>query len=347
MDSIIDGIANNPNSGLLHDFSSLNIAVFGIGDAGCSIVDKISLLKLSAIRLIACNTDSKSLNSVSDSISKVLIGKELSNGFGTNGFPEIGAKAAELNRGSIEHVLHETNLLFVVAGMGGGTGTGSAPIVAEIAKEQGALVIAIVTYPFALEKARLVKAENGIARLIEFVDSAIVIDNNKMIELIPNLPIQQAFNISEEVIVRIIHGIVETISQPSLINLDFQEFKSIMAGKGLCVVGVGESKSMNRAEDTVEDLFNNILLDVDVSIAENALIQLTGGMDFSMAEANKIIELLRKQMNSSAKIIWSARLDKNFSKKTEAIAVFTGLKQQLIESKETVATKQTGLKQEF
>ena len=215
----------------LEEFGTPKIMVVGVGGAGCNAVNRLANLGVAGAQLVAVNTDKQHLAIINDEITKILIGKAVTRGLGAGGYPEIGAKAAEVSRPALEEVLDGVDMLFLSAGMGGGTGTGAAPIIGEIAKEQGAIVIAIVTYPFALEKARLVKAEDGIEALRKASDTVVVIDNNRLVELVPNLPIQDAFRVADEVTARAVRGITETITQPSLINLDYADVRSIMSNR--------------------------------------------------------------------------------------------------------------------
>nr|HPM86208.1 cell division protein FtsZ [archaeon] len=232
---------------------------------------------------------------------------------------------AEVSRNALEEVMAGVDMLFLSAGMGGGTGTGSAPIVAGIAKEQGAIVIAMVTYPFALEKARLIKAEEGIDALQKVSDTVVVIDNNRLVELVPNLPIQDAFKVADEVIARTVRGITETITQPSLINLDYADVRSIMSNKGLSVIAVGESKSVDKVNEVVEDTLKNALLDIDISGATGCLIHITGGPDLTLGEANAVGEMLTERIDPKSVVIWGARVDPTFENKLEVICIFTGV----------------------
>ena len=236
--------------------------------------------------------------------------------------------------------------------MGGGTGTGAAPVIAEIAKEQGAIVVAIVTYPFALEKARLVKAEEGILKLQEVTDTVVVIDNNRLVELVPNLPIQDAFKVADEVVARTVRGITETITQPSLINLDYADVRAVMAGKGLSVIAVGESKSVDKVNEVVDDTLKNALLDVDMQGATGALIHITGGPELTLGEANAVGEMLTEQIDPRATVIWGARVDPTFENKIEVIAIFTGVTSPYINNAKnkkgaSVATRDSGLGIDF
>ncbi|MFH0986831.1 MAG: cell division protein FtsZ, partial [Candidatus Micrarchaeota archaeon] len=196
------------------------IVVMGCGGAGNNTLNRMARLGVSGAELIAMNTDKQHLTLIHDSVKKLLIGQSVTRGLGAGGYPEVGLKAAEVSRAAISQALDGADMVFLTAGMGGGTGTGAAPVVADIAKEQGAIVIAMVTYPFRLERARLIKADEGIEKLRTIADTVIIIDNNRLVELVPNLPIEQAFSVADEVICRAVKGITETITTPSLINLD-------------------------------------------------------------------------------------------------------------------------------
>ncbi len=309
----------------LEEFGTPKIMVVGTGGAGCNTINRLANMGIVGARLVAVNTDKQHLSLITDDVTKILIGKSVTRGLGAGGYPEIGAKAAEVSRNALEEVLSGVDMLFLTAGMGGGTGTGSAPIIAEIAKEQGAIVIAIVTYPFALERARLEKADEGISKLQETADTVIVIDNNRLVELVPNLPIQDAFKVADEVIARTVRGITETITQPSLINLDYADVRAVMSNKGLSVIAVGESKSVDRVNEVVEDTLKNALLDVKIEGATGALIHITGGPEMTLGEANAIGELLTQHVDSKAQVIWGARVDPTFENKVEVIAIFTGV----------------------
>ena len=188
----------------------------------------------------------------------------------------------------------------------------------------------MVTYPFALEKARLIKAEDGIDALQKVSDTVVVIDNNRLVELVPNLPIQDAFKVADEVIARTVRGITETITQPSLINLDYADVRSIMSNKGLSVIAVGESKSVDKVNEVVEDTLKNALLDIDITGATGCLIHITGGTELTLGEANAVGEMLTEQIDPNAQVIWGARIDPTFENKLEVIAIFTGVKSPFI-----------------
>ncbi|MBU0661830.1 MAG: cell division protein FtsZ [Candidatus Diapherotrites archaeon] len=309
----------------LEEFGSPKIMVIGTGGAGCNAVNRLANMGISGAQLVGVNTDKQHLAIINDELTKILIGKSVTRGLGAGGYPEIGAKSAEVSRSALEEVMEGVDMLFISAGMGGGTGTGSAPIIAEIAKEQGAIVIGIVTYPFALEKARLIKAEEGIEALRNVTDTVVVIDNNRLVELVPNLPIQDAFKVADEVIARTVRGITETITQPSLINLDYADVRSVMSNKGLSVIAVGESKSVDKVNEVVEDTLKNALLDVDIAGASGALIHITGGPELTLGEANAVGEMLTEKIDPKAAVIWGARVDPTFENKMEVITIFTGV----------------------
>ncbi|MFH1544930.1 MAG: cell division protein FtsZ [archaeon] len=309
----------------LEEFGAPKIMVIGVGGAGCNAMNRLANMGVGGAQLVAVNTDKQHLAIINDEITKILIGKSVTRGLGAGGYPDVGLKAAEVSRQALEEVLSGVDMLFLSAGMGGGTGTGASPVIAQIAKEQGAIVIGMVTYPFALERSRIEKAEDGLTNLTNICDTVIVVDNNRLVELVPNLPVQDAFKVADEVIARAVRGITETITQPSMINLDFADVRSVMGGKGLSVISVGESSSVNKVEEAVNDTLKNSLLDVDISGASGVLIHISGGMELTLGEANAIGEKLTEQIDPKAIVIWGARVDPTYSNKIEVIAIFTGV----------------------
>jgi cell division protein FtsZ len=302
------------------------ILVMGIGGAGNNTVNRMARVGVAGAELIAVNTDKQHLSIVHDSIKKLLIGQSVTRGLGAGGYPEVGLKAAEVSRAALSKVMEGTDMLFLTAGMGGGTGTGASPVVADIAKEQGAIVIAMVTYPFRMERARLIKADDGIDRLRKVADTVVIIDNNRLVELVPNLPIEQAFSVADEVISRAVKGITETITTPSLINLDYADVRSIMTAGGVSVISVGESRGHTKVQDVVEDTLKNSLLDVDYTGAKGALIHITGGPDLTLGEANEIGERLTEAIDPQATVVWGARIVPEYEGRVEVITIMTGVK---------------------
>lgn len=275
--------------------------------------------------LYAFNTDAKQLGMLNTNISKLMLGKDLTHGLGAGGFPEIGEKSAELSRQDISLLIKDANLVFLTAGMGGGTGTGAAPVVARIAKENGAIVIGIVTMPFALERVRLETAKKGIDKLRQNVDTLVVIDNQRLVELYPNLPIEKTFMLADEITAKAVRGITETITQPSLINLDFADVRNIMSAGGLAMISVGEGHGSNKVEEVVESTLKNKLLDVDYSKATGVLMHIIGGPELTLGEANEIGTKLTERISPNANVTWGARLDESYANKVEVIAIFTGV----------------------
>jgi cell division protein FtsZ len=307
------------------DFFKPKIAVVGVGGGGNNTVQRLSTLDIKGASLFAFNTDGKQLGMLSSSITKLMLGKDLTHGLGAGGFPEIGAKSAELSRREIELLLKDSNLVFVTAGMGGGTGTGAMPIVSQIAKESGAIVVGIVTLPFSLERVRLDTARKGIEKLRQAVDTLIVIDNQRLVQLYPNLPIEKTFMLADEITAKAVRGITETITQPSLINLDFADVRTIMSGGGLAMISVGMAQGSNRVEDVVKATLKNSLLDVDYTQATGVLMHIIGGPDLTLGDANSMGTKLTEKLSATSYVFWGARLDPDYSGKVEIISIFTGV----------------------
>jgi len=303
-----------------------NIYVCGIGGGGSNTVQRLSRIGVSGAQLIAVNTDAKHLNSLDSSIKRILIGGALTRGLGAGGFPEIGAKAAEYSRVDLESSLKDCNLLFLTAGMGGGTGTGAAPVVADVAKKNGAIVIGIVTFPFSLERVRINVAKKGIEELRKNVDTLIIIDNQRLVDVYPNLAIEQAFKLADEVTSRAVKGITETINAPSLINVDFADLRSIMSNGGLAMISVGEGSGPNKVKDVVKDTLEHKLLDVEYEGSKGIMVHIRGGEDLTLGEANEIAGMLTEQAAPNANVIWGARVDPAYNGRVEVIAIFTNVK---------------------
>jgi cell division protein FtsZ len=309
-----------------NDLFKPKIAVCGVGGGGSNTVNRLSGMGIKGVTLIAVNTDAKHLNGLNNDIKKMLIGGPLTKGLGAGGFPAVGKKAADYSRSDIAAALAGYNLVFVCAGMGGGTGTGAAPVVANVAKENGAIVISIVTFPFALEKVRLNVAKEGVEDLRKNSDTLIVIDNQKLVQLYKNLPLDSAFNIADEVASKAVRGISETITQPSMLNLDFADVKNVMNSGGLAFISIGEGNGNNRIEDAVSQIQKNKLLDVDFEGAKSALVHVTCGRSFTLGELNEISKRLTDSVAKDANVVIGARNDDSFGERIEVIAIFTGVK---------------------
>lgn len=304
-----------------------NIKIIGCGGAGNNTVDRLMKIGITGATCISINTDRQHLD-MRDSQIKILIGQNLTRGLGAGGNPEIGRAAAEESREDLLDVLHGSDLVFITCGEGGGTGTGSAPIVAEIAKNENAIVVGVVTLPFKTEIGRIDKAQKGLNQLKQFVDTLVVIDNNRLLDIAPNLPIIEAFSVADEVLASMVKGITETISLPSLINLDFADVKTILRTGGVAIVGVGESSgSEHRVDDAIEDALNLPLLDVDVNGAKGALIHVCGGNDMTLSEVNSVAEKISEKMDvDDSMVIWGARVSEEFNGYLRVMLLVTGIK---------------------
>ncbi len=300
------------------------IVVFGTGGGGQNTVTRLTEMGVAGANTVAVNTDAKHLT-VGKADKKVLIGKELTRGLGAGGYPEIGRKAAEESRNEIKQALEGVDLVFVTVGLGGGTGTGAAPVVAEIAKSMGAIVIGVATMPFKIEGARIGKAEEGLAKLRSVTDTVIVIENDRLLKYAGQLPLQQAFAVADELIASMVKGITETITLPSLVNVDYADVKAIMHSGGVAALGVGESNSSDRALDAVTKALTNPLLDVDYTGATGALIHITGGEDLRLDEVNLIGETVSQYLDPTAQVIWGARIIPEFGKNVQCITIITGV----------------------
>ena len=348
MGSLIDSARENSRaermSSPARDIGQARIVVVGCGGAGNNTIKRLMTIGIQGAECIAINTDRQHL-AVTTAHRKLLIGERITRGLGAGGYPHVGKAAAEESAGQITELLRDADLVFIAAGMGGGTGTGSAPVVAEIAKKNDAIVVGVITMPFSLERTRIDKAKAGLARLQENVDTAVVIDNQKLMELVPDLPLEEAFGVADEVLANMVKGITETITMPSLINLDYADVRSIICNGGVALVGLGEATGTDRANDAIKNALNSPLLEVEWSGATGALIHITGGPDMSLAESNKVGELVSEKMSPDANVIWGARVDPRLSGVLRVMLILTGVKspQLLPRSKDasgiSVATK--------
>ncbi len=313
------------------------ILIFGCGGGGCNTITTLSNKGVKGASTVAINTDAKHL-AVTKADKRILIGKSLTKGLGAGGFPEVGKNAALESKEELRAILNGVDLVFLTCGLGGGTGTGSAPVVARLAKELGAIVIATVTLPFKLEGARIIKAEEGLANLRQFCDTVIAIENQRLLTIAKDKPLKQAFEIADGLIATMIKGITEMISEPSLVNLDYADVKAVMRSGGVAAIGIGESDSSNRAEEAVRLALNHPLLDVDYTGATGALIQVVGGDDMRLDEINKIGEVVQTQMDPSAPVIWGARVLPEFTHKIQVITIVTGVKSRYITGKSHITS---------
>ena len=311
----------------LEEFADVNnakIVVIGVGGMGNNSVNRLQLLGVSGAKTIAVNTDKQHLLTI-HADKRILIGKDVTKGLGAGGYPHVGKQAAEESTNELRKELEDADMVFLVAGMGGGTGTGAAPVIAKLAKKTNTIVIGVVTMPFKIEGSRMIKAEDGLATLRESTDTVIVIENDKLVEVAGEMPLQQAFAVADEIIVTMIKGITETIATPSLVNLDYADVRAIMSGGGVAVIGIGESASAARAREAIQEAMSNPLLDVDYKGASGALIHVSGGSDMKLAEINEIGEFVSKHLDPDAQTIWGARVNEELHGKLRVISIITGV----------------------
>ncbi len=321
------------------NMNQANIKVIGVGGAGNNMVGWLYKKGIKGAEIIACNTDHQHLT-ITGADQKFLIGKDCTRGLGAGGYPSKGAEAAQESLMRIKDAMKTSDMVFVCAGMGGGTGTGAAPVVAQVAKDTGAIVIGTVTMPFNIEKARCDKAEFGLQQLRQVSDTVIVIDNNRLVQIAGNLPIQQAFAVANELVATMIKGIVETIAVPSLVNLDYADVRAIMTNGGVAAIGVGASDTNNRVEEAVRGALSNPLLDIDYQGATGALIHVTGGPDLTLQEISTIGELVTESLDEDANVIWGARVDEEMKGKVTVMTIITGVNSPWILGKVDHARKQ-------
>jgi|TARA_Y100000310_G_scaffold311565_1_gene357969 cell division protein FtsZ len=302
------------------------IKVIGAGGGGNNTIQRMSEIGITGAETIAINTDAQDLLYTTAN-KKILIGREVTKGLGAGSEPRLGEEAARETEPEIKKILQTTDMVFITCGLGGGTGTGSAPVIAEIAKKVGALTVGIVTLPFTMEgQRRYENAVIGLEKMEQIVDTLIVIPNEKLLELAPELPLHTAFKVADEILTNAVKGIAELVTTTGLVNLDFADIRAVMKGGGVALIGVGESDTENRAVEAVEKAVNNPLLDADVSGANGALINVIGGEDMTLDEARKVVETVSEKLDEGARIIWGAQISKDLEKTIRAMLIVTGVK---------------------
>jgi len=301
------------------------IKVFGVGGAGGNTIVRLQEMGVEGAEMAAINTDAQDLSKI-DVHDKILIGREVTKGLGAGSDPAIGEQAAKEDETSLKKAIGSPDLAFITCGLGGGTGSGAAPIVAELAKKAGALTIAVVTLPFNNEGVlRWENARYGLERLRNHVDAIIVIPNQKLLEIVPDLPLVTAFRVADEVLSNAVRAITIMVTSQGLVNVDFADLKAVMTGAGTALIGVGESDSEKRAEEAVFKAVNNPLLDVELSGAKGALIYIEGSKSLKLEESYNIIDLISKYLNSDAKMIWGVGLpDESLGNTVRILVILTG-----------------------
>ena len=312
-------------AGVVKDLET-NISVVGCGGAGGNTITRMSAAGIHGAKLVAANTDAQHLANEVKADTKILIGRQRTGGRGAGSVPKIGEEAAQENIDDISGEIDDSDMVFITAGLGGGTGTGSAPVVAQAAQDAGALTIAIVTIPFTAEgERRRANADAGLERLRAVADTVIVIPNDRLLDYAPNMPLQDAFKICDRVLMRSVKGMTELITKPGLVNVDFADVKTIMENGGVAMIGLGESDSENKAQDSIRSALRSPLLDVEFDGASSALVNVVGGPDMSIDEAEGVVEEIYDRIDPDARIIWGASVDKEFDGKMETMIVVTGV----------------------
>ncbi len=327
LNNIIDSSSND-----IHDIlqkymeqSKAKIFVIGAGGAGNNTISRLGEIGIEGAETISINTDAQDLF-YCKSNDKILIGEETCGGLGAGGIPEVGEASAEESEEQIKRKVDGADMVFVTCGLGGGTGTGSAPVVSRIAQKCGALTIAVVTMPFSAEGLkRRENAEKGLEKLQSAADTVLVIPNDKLLEVAPSLPINKAFMVSDELLGRAVKGITELITKPGLVSLDFADIKSVMENSGMAMIGMGESDTGDRAEDSVREALNSPLLDLDISNAKSALINITGSNDLTLNEAEKIVQMVADELDPEANIIWGTQIQDDLASTIRTTIVVAGV----------------------
>ena len=325
--------SSDPQSGSMTDdelrdvLSDLqtDITVVGCGGGGGNTINRMSEEGIQGAKLVAANTDVQHLVDI-EADSKILMGQQKTQGRGAGSLPQVGEEAALESQEEIYDEIEGSDMVFVTAGLGGGTGTGAAPVVAKAARDSGALTISIVTTPFTAEgEVRRTNAEAGLERLRDVSDTVIVVPNDRLLDAVGKLPVRQAFQVSDEVLMRSVKGITELITKPGLVNLDFADVRTVMEKGGVAMIGLGESDSESKAQDSVKSALRSPLLDVDISGANSALVNVTGGNDMAIEEAEGVVEEIYDRIDPDARIIWGTSIDEELEGTMRTMIVVTGV----------------------
>ena len=311
--------------------SKPKIYIVGAGGGGCNTLSRVAEIGIQGVNLVASNTDVQHLVKTRAK-RKILLGKKLTQGLGAGSNPEVGENAAKESMDELKKSFEDASMVFLTCGLGGGTGTGSLPVIAQAAKAMGALTVAVVTLPFTSEgRTRMHNALQGLEKLQKQADTTIVIPNDKLLTIAPDLPLNTAFKVSDEVLAGAVKGIAELITKPGMVNLDFADLKTILKDAGCAAIGIGEAsieaKPDQRAMIAIETALNSPLLDIDITTADKALINVIGGEDMSLKEAEIIMKEVSNRISPSSHIIWGARIEDNIKKSTlRVLVVIAGTK---------------------
>jgi cell division protein FtsZ len=325
----VSGVDDEDLENVLKNLTT-TIKVVGCGGAGTNTITRCFGEGINGAELISINTDAQHLL-LAQAPYKILIGRHLTRGLGAGSLPQIGEEAAKESEQDIRDAITPSDMVFITCGLGGGTGTGCAPIAAQIARDAGALTVGVVTLPFGVEgRVRMNNAEAGLKRLREVCDTVIVIPNDKLLDIVPNLALNAAFKVADEVLMRSIKGITEMITMPGLVNLDFADLRTVMKHGGVALIGLGEADGDNKAVDAITEALNSPLLEVDITEATGALVNVTGGNDMTLREAEKVVKEIYTKIDKNARIIWGTTIDPTMKKSIRAMLVITGVKSKQI-----------------
>ena len=317
-----------------------DITVVGCGGGGGNTINRMHEEGIQGAKLVAANTDVQHLVDI-EADSKILMGQQKTQGRGAGSLPQVGEEAALESQEEIYDEIEGSDMVFVTAGLGGGTGTGAAPVVAKAARDSGALTISIVTTPFTAEgEVRRTNAEAGLERLRDVSDTVIVVPNDRLLDAVGKLPVRQAFQVSDEVLMRSVKGITELITKPGLVNLDFAHVRTVMEKGGVAMIGLGESDSESKAQDSVKSALRSPLLDVDISGANSALVNVTGGNDMAIEEAEGVVEEIYDRIDPDARIIWGTSIDEELEGTMRTMIVVTGVESPQIYGSSEAAAEQ-------
>jgi len=312
------------------DSLNMKISIIGCGGGGSNTVNRLSMAGVFGADLVAANSDAKHLLGIHAS-HKVLLGRNTTRGLGAGAIPEVGAKAALEAQGELGHYIEKSKIVFITAGMGGGTGTGSAPVVADLAQRNGSLTIGVVTMPFKAEgQVRMENARHGLDNLRPVCDTVAVIMNDRLLELVPKLPINAAFRVADELLMESIKGLTEIITKPGLVNVDFNDVITVMKDAGVSLIGMGEGDTQNDGSDRMvaavtRALESPLLGDLDIPSAKGALVRVTGGDDLTVEEAEKAAEMITNRISPRSRMIWGCSIEPNLKGKVRVMIVLTGL----------------------
>lgn len=308
----------------LHFEQVANIKVFGIGGGGCNAVNRMVSEGVKGVEFYVGNTDLQALN-ISPVENKIVLGREVTKGLGAGANPEIGRRAAQESENEIREAIKGSDMVFITTGLGGGTGTGAAPLFAKIAKEEGALTVGIVTKPFTFEgKKRMVSAEAGLAELKEYVDSLIIVSNNNLIEVIGRRPMTEAFQAADNVLRQGVQTITDLIAVPALINLDFADVRTIMENQGSALIGIGMAEGEDKARQAAEKAIQSPLLEAQIQGARNAIVNITGGESITLFDAEDAMALVREAAGNDIDAIFGVAINEKLGDSIIVTVIATG-----------------------